>query len=118
MVKSKNAKIAPYSHGGRDMTRASRTAKKAKTAPYRDMTRAERMHHRKLKKPPKPATRAERRVLKAALEWLAQGIYRDNGVLLTAVYALRTSITGETAKQILESFPDDSIEARLKKVAT
>jgi hypothetical protein len=95
---TKKAKTAPYSHGGRDMTRA------------------ERMHHIKLKPKPKPATRAERRVLKAALEWLAQGIYRDNGVLLTAVYSLRTSITGETAKQIMASFPDDSVEARLKKL--
>ena len=57
-------------------------------------------------------------MLKEALLWLAQGIYRSDGDLLTAVYTLRTSQTGETAGQIMASFPDDSIEARLKKMVS
>jgi hypothetical protein len=48
----------------------------------------------------------EARVIREALKWLAQGIYRDNGKLLDAVYALRTARTGETAVQIRASFPE------------
>lgn len=58
---------------------------------------------------------AERRVIDAALAWLADGIYRNNssGSLLDAVYALRTERTGETPEQIRATFGLKLDEPRL-----
>jgi len=64
----------------------------------------------KTKPKPKTITRAEARVLREALAWLAQGIYRHNDRLLDAVYALRTARTRETADQIRATFPPSPLQ--------